>query len=92
MIETVSCPISIHDQYAKYSITCIQRPPEGSNKSDLLQQVVFKCRFYLDDLSRGVVSEQWSLNAVDCLTLFQTTNFSRQVQIEIICRQQNECN
>ena len=30
-----------------YSITCIQKPPTGSNKSGLLQQVVCKCRFYL---------------------------------------------
>ena len=29
-----------------YSITCIQRPPKGRNKSGLLQQVVFKCRLY----------------------------------------------
>ena len=47
----------------KYSITCIQRPLKGSNKSGLLQQVVFKCRFYKVDLgTRIVVSEQWSLN------------------------------
>ena len=30
----------------KYSITCIQTPPKGRNKSGLLQQVVFECRFY----------------------------------------------
>ena len=30
----------------KYSIICIQRPLKGSNKSGLLQQVVFKCRLY----------------------------------------------
>ena len=29
-----------------YSLTCIQRPPKESNKNCLLQQVVFKCRFY----------------------------------------------
>ena len=29
-----------------YSITCIQRPLKGSNEIGLLQQVVFKCRFY----------------------------------------------
>ena len=28
------------------SITCIQRPLKGSNESGLLQQVVFKYRFY----------------------------------------------
>ena len=39
----------------------------GSNKSGLLQQIVFKCRFYLVDLRRGVVSEHWSLKAVDCI-------------------------
>ena len=50
-----------------HSITCIQKPPEGSNTSDLLQQVVFKCRSYLVNLSGGVVSEQWSLTAEDCL-------------------------
>ena len=51
----------------KYSITCIKRPRKRSDKSSLLQQVVFKCRFYSDDFRRGVVSEQWSLQAVDCL-------------------------
>ena len=30
----------------KYSITCTQTPPKGSKKIGLLQQVVFKCRFY----------------------------------------------
>ena len=50
-----------------YSITCIQRPPKGSDKSGLLQQVVFKCRFYQAHLRRCVVSEQWSLKAVYCL-------------------------
>ena len=29
----------------KYSITCAHRPPKESNKSGLLQQVVFKCKF-----------------------------------------------
>ena len=38
---------------SNYSITCIQRPPKGSNESGLLQQVVFKCRYYLLDLRRG---------------------------------------
>ena len=28
------------------SITCIQRPSKGSNKSGLLQEVIFTCRFY----------------------------------------------
>ena len=46
-----------------YSITCIQRLLKGSNESGLLQQVVFKCRFYEVDLRRGAVSEQWSLKA-----------------------------
>ena len=50
-----------------YSKTFIQRSPMGSNKSGPLQQVVFKWRFYSVDLRRGVVSEQWSLQAVDCL-------------------------
>ena len=51
----------------KYSITCVQRPHKRSNKSGLLQQVVFKCRLYWLDLIRGVVSGQWSLKSVDCL-------------------------
>ena len=51
----------------KYSITCNKRLPKGTNKSGLLQQVVFKCRFYLVDLRMGVVSEESSLKAVDCL-------------------------
>ena len=46
-----------------YSITCIQRPLKGSNESGLSQQVVFKCRFYLVDLRRIAVAEQWSLKA-----------------------------
>ena len=46
-----------------YSITCIQRPLKGSNESGLLQQVVFKFRFYSVDFRRVVVSEQWSLKA-----------------------------
>ena len=46
-----------------YSTTCIQRPLKGNNGSSLLQQVVFKCRFYLVELRRVVVSEQWSLKA-----------------------------
>ena len=50
-----------------YSITCIQRPPMGNHKSVLLQLVVFKCRVCQVDLRRGVVSEQQSLTAVDCL-------------------------
>ena len=29
-----------------YSTTCIKRPLKGSIESGLLQQVVFKCRFY----------------------------------------------
>ena len=32
-----------------------------------LQQLVFKCSFYLVDLEGGVVSEQWYLKAVNCL-------------------------
>ena len=35
----------------------------GSNESGLLQQVVFKRRFYKVDLRRVFVSEQWSLKA-----------------------------
>ena len=31
---------------SNYSITCIKRPLKGSNESGLLQQIVFKCRFY----------------------------------------------
>ena len=30
----------------KYNITCIQRPLKVSNESGLLQQVMFKYRFY----------------------------------------------
>ena len=36
---------------------------KGSNESGLLQQVVFKCRFYWVDLRRVAVSEQWSLKS-----------------------------
>ena len=36
-----------------YSITCIQRPTKGSHKSGLLQQVVFKCKFYSVDFDKG---------------------------------------
>ena len=41
----------------------IQRPLKRSNENGLLQQVVFKCRFYPVDLKRVGVSEQWSLKA-----------------------------
>ena len=58
---------NLDDIYLKYNITCIKRPPKGSNKSGLLQQVVFKCRFYLVDLRWGVASKQWSLTAGGCL-------------------------
>ena len=54
------------DTPATANITCIQRPPKGSNESGLLQQVVFKCRFYYVGFRRNVGSEQWSLKAVDC--------------------------
>ena len=40
---------------------------QGINESYLLQQVVFKCRFYCVDLRRVVVSEQWSLKACGLL-------------------------
>ena len=46
-----------------YSITCIQRPLEGSNESSLLQQVVFQCRLYSVYLRKAVVSGQWSSKA-----------------------------
>ena len=49
--------------FQSYSITCIQRPLKGGNESGLLQQVVFKCRFYYIDFRRMAVSEQWSLKA-----------------------------
>ena len=39
--------ISFYTQYN--SITCIQRPPKGRNKSGLSQQLVIKCRFYQVD-------------------------------------------
>ena len=42
-------------------MTTTRRPFKGSNESGLLQQVVFKCRFYYVDLRRVAVSEQWSL-------------------------------
>ena len=42
---------------------CIKRPLKGSNESGLLQQVVFKCRFYQVALRRVAVSEQGSLKA-----------------------------
>ena len=41
-----------------YSITCIQRPLKGSNKSSVLQQVVFKCRF---DYLEGVLYQNSSI-------------------------------
>ena len=50
-----------------YSITCIQRPPKGSKKSGLLQEVVFKCRFDVVGFRRALASEQWSLKTMDCL-------------------------
>ena len=38
--------VVFYDGFNIYSITCIQRPPKGNHKSGLLQQVVFKYRFY----------------------------------------------
>ena len=59
---------SIENQgVCKYSITRVQRPRKGSNKSGLLQQVVFICRLYEVDLIRSVVSGQWSLKVVNFL-------------------------
>ena len=55
--------VSTEVQYKLYNISCIQRPLKGSNASGLLQQVVFKCRFYLVELRRGFVSEQLFLKA-----------------------------
>ena len=49
--------------FLNYTTTCIQKPLKESNESGLLQQVVFKCRFYKVDLRRVVVSELWSLKA-----------------------------
>ena len=50
-----------------HSITGIQRQTKGSNKSGLLQQVVFKYRFYLFNSRSCVVFEKLSVRAVDCL-------------------------
>ena len=50
-----------------YRIICIQRPLKGSIESSLLQQVVFKCRFYSVVLKRVAVLEQRSLKAGDLL-------------------------
>ena len=52
---------------SRYSITCIQRPLKGSKENGLLQQVVFRCRFYSVDLRQIIVSEQWYLKADDLL-------------------------
>ena len=62
-----SLPSIYYSINIRYSITCIQRPLKRSNESGLLQQVVFKCRFYQVDLKRVVVPEQWSLEAVGLL-------------------------
>ena len=51
--------VLITTKFNKYSIARIPRPPKGSHKSGLSQQVAFKCRFYQVDLRRGVVSVQW---------------------------------
>ena len=57
-------PLDTEKNRINYSITSIKRALKGSNEHGLLQQVVFKCRFYKVDLRRVVVSEQWSLNTV----------------------------
>ena len=51
-----------HKSDSPYSITYIPRPLKRSYESGLLQQVVFKCRFYYVEL-RSVVSAQWSIKA-----------------------------
>ena len=68
----------------KYSITCIQRPLKGSNRSGLLQQVFFKCRLYYVDLRRIAVSEQWSLNAGGLLKqVVSNTGLTVYVEVRI---------
>ena len=73
-----------------YSITCIQRPPKGSIESGLLQQVVFKCRFYLVDLRKHDASEQWSLKLGGCLIQFVSntglTVYTNALQHSVCCR------
>ena len=73
-----------------YSKTCIQRPLKGSNGSGLLQQVVFKCSFYLVVLRRVVVSEQWSVKAGDLLIqvvseyrFYCTVRISKRLELSI---------
>ena len=52
----------------KYSITCLQRPINGSNKSGFLQQMVFKYRFLFGRFQKRCFGlEQWSSKAMDCL-------------------------
>ena len=65
--------------YFLYSITCIKRPLKGSNESGLLQQVVFKCRFYYVDLRKVDVIEQWSIKA-DGLLIQVVSNSGLTVQ------------
>ena len=60
--STLSYFQTIHVQYNLYAKTT-----KGSNKSGLLQEVVFKFRFYPVDLGRDVALEQWTLNTVNCL-------------------------
>ena len=69
--------------FVSYSITCIQRPPKGSYERGLLQQVVFKCRFYYFDLRRVSVSEQWFLKAGSLLIkLVSNTGFTVLLETE----------
>ena len=74
-----------------YSITCIQRSLKGSNESGLLQQVVFKCRFYEVDLRRVAVSEPWSLKASGLLIQVVSNTGLTIVQFESTCTRQNKC-
>ena len=69
----------------RYSITCITRQLEGSNESGLLQQVVFKCRFYQVNVRKVVVSEQWSLKAGGLLIqVVSNTGLTVLVKIAIL--------
>ena len=60
---TLAVIVALNPNTPNCSITCIQRPLKGSNESGLLQQVVFKCRYYFVDLRRVTASDQWSLKA-----------------------------
>ena len=90
------CRGQFHIQYDENARNLSKRVENTVGKGEIAryeQFVLFPQCFQKSSFpgaSKGVIVWEW-VKAVDCLTLYQTTNF-RLVQIENICRRQNERN